>query len=160
MANKMKTYVLMLSREFPQTHPKAGKPTDFKTKKEDGVKKHTIRGNIELWEHRAEEINSGRAVLSVRQWSGKPYEPGSHQNEIFRLTELGTQRIILKGKDEPYKWPWVTIIRDDGSSHGEHIATIAHNDGLDVKDFYHWFNLDKCKEPFHGIILHFTALRY
>lgn len=158
MAKKMKTYVLMLSREFPMTHPRAGEPTDFKTKKEEGVKKHTIRGNAELWEHRAEEINAGRAVLSVRQWSGKPYEPGSHQIEIARHTKLGTQRVTLD-----FRAPWdkfIGVRQASGDFHYPTFLDVAQNDGLSADDFVDWFMKTRKKKVMNGVILHFTDLRY
>ena len=158
MAKKLKTYVLMLSREFPKTHPRAGEPTDFKTKKEEGVKKHTFRGNVELWEHRSEEINAGRAILSVRQWSGKPYEPGSHQIEISRHTKLGTQRVTLN-----FGAPWnrfISVHQDGGDIHYPTIVDVAQNDGLSFDDFVSWFQADKNNKIYHGVILHFSDLRY
>ena len=146
MVKKMKTYVLMLSREFPKTHPRAGESTDFKTKKEEGVKKHTIRGNAELWEHRAEEINAGRAVLSVRQWSGKPYEP------------VGTQRVTLD-----FRAPWdkfIGVRQPSGDSHYPTFLDVAQNDGLSADDFVDWFMKTRKKNVMNGVILHFTDLRY
>lgn len=147
----------MLSRVFPKTHPRAGEPTDFKTKKEEGVKKHTIRGNAELWEHRAEEINAGRAELSVRQWSGKPYEPGSHQIEIARHTSLGTQRVSMS-----FNASWNRFIRvnqANGNVHYPVFLDVAQNDGLSAEDFLSWFQAGK-KKVYHGVILHFTDMRY
>ena len=41
----MKTYVLILSQQYPKTHSLAGKPTDFITKFLYRFKKHTIRGS-------------------------------------------------------------------------------------------------------------------
>ena len=156
---KKKTYVLMLSREFPKSHPRAGEPTDFKTYKEKGTKKHTIRGNAELWEHRVEEINAGRAILSVRQWSGKPYEPGSHQIEIARHTRLGTQRVKISFS-APFD-KFISVYQDDGDIHHPLFFEVAQNDGLSPDDFIDWFNPTKKKKlVFKGIILHFTDMRY
>lgn len=157
MKNKVKTYVLMLSKVFPADHPKVGISTDFKAKLKDGVKKHTIRGNAELWEHRAEEINAGRAELSVRQWSGKPYEPGSHQIEIARYTSLGTQRITMS-----FTSPWnrfICVHQDNGDAHYPVFIDVAENDGLSSEDFLAWFQAKK-KKTYHGVILHFTDMRY
>ncbi|WP_233247057.1 hypothetical protein [Prevotella sp. oral taxon 376] len=80
----MKTYVITLSRYFPANHSKAGMPTDFKEKFLKGEKIHTIRLNYPLWEKRIEEVQGGKAVLSIRQWAGKPGH--SKQIEIARLT--------------------------------------------------------------------------
>ena len=70
---KKKTYVLMISENFPKYHQKAGEPTFFARKIEEGKKIHTIRQNYELWNKRAEKINKGEAILSIRKWSGKAY---------------------------------------------------------------------------------------
>lgn len=72
----MKTYVLTLSKVFPKTHKRAGEPTDFELLFKDNNyfdKIHTIRANYPLWKQRISEIQAGRAVLSVRQWTGNPY---------------------------------------------------------------------------------------
>lgn len=154
----------MLSKEFPVRHPKAGQPTGFKEKKETGIKKHTIRENVELWEHRAKEINEGLAVLSVRQWSGKPYERGTHQIEIDRLTKIGIQRVFFS-----YEWhpvlqvllPVKAEIQENDQKKNIELTELAANDGLILPDFRHWFasrkkNLSERK----GVILHFTDMRY
>ena len=44
------------------------------------VKLHTIRANYPLWEKRIKDIQEGHAVLSVRQWSGKPYRSKASGN--------------------------------------------------------------------------------
>lgn len=154
----MKTYILMLSRVFPKGHPCEGKPTGFREKKEEGVKKHTIRSNAELWERHAAEINAGRAVLSVRQWSGRPYEKGSRQIEIARHTELGTQRVTLD-----FHAPWnkaVGVHQDSGDIHYPCFLDVARNDGLSADDFVAWF-MNTGKGPvLNGVILHFTDMRY
>ena len=133
--SSLKTYVLMLSREFPGYHPRCGQPTEFRSKYGKGVKKHTLRANAELWERRAAEVNAGRAVLSVRQWSGRPYEKGSHPEEK-----------VHSGRYHPK-------VTD--------LDVLASNDGLSCEDFRHWFpHRGDAGEDFHGVILHFTDMRY
>lgn len=113
----MKTYVITLSQVFPTWHKRAGEPTKFraaflsgqtcsKCKKRNpamctgecfsGLKIHTIRANYPLWLKRITEVQQGKAVLSVRQWSGKPYR--SPQIEITRLTVkhgVGIQKRVV-----------------------------------------------------------------
>ncbi len=78
---KIKTYVLRVSRNFPKGHPSAGQFTHFKDMillaigMENDMpfewnKLHTMRGNVAYWLKAAEEINAGRAILSLRQWEG------------------------------------------------------------------------------------------
>ena len=78
---KIKTYVITVSEFFPKTHNKSGLPTGFIDKIGSKIKKHTIRGNYELWKKRIDEIQKGNAVLSVRYWTGKPYN--SKQKEVY-----------------------------------------------------------------------------
>lgn len=176
---KKKTYVLMISRVFPKTHPRAGEETFFQQKiyaslhpnlcamgtPENPIKYpikillrpepklHTIRTNYALWAKRAEKINRGEAVLSLRQWSGEPYK--SKQREFLQLTKIGVQHAkVLSGPLAP-GLPKSVATFVDGSI--KNIHEVAKNDGLSVDDFCKWF---KFKDDFNGCVIHFTEFRY
>jgi hypothetical protein len=112
--NKLKTYVLIVSRNFPTTHPRKGEPTYFpenilkglnmNTDESIDPKGHTIRGNYDLWKKRIDEVAAGKAVLSIRYWTGKPYN--SKQETIIDLTEdhgVGVQKIAISKVGTGYK---------------------------------------------------------
>lgn len=145
----MKTYVLTLSQKFPKTHKRAGEVTYFVNKIFDGSKIHTIRSNYELWEKRINEVKEGKAILSLRFWSGKPYN--SKQVEFSKITSennIDVQKIQFDGV-------WQYKINDGLTRFG--IEEIANNDGLSVKDFKEWFK----KYDFEPMaIIHFTSKRY
>ena len=155
----MKTFVLTVSRTFPKTHKRAGEQTHFTEKIACGVfcpgdcsdcnfknpKIHTIRGNYELWEKRAKEINEGRAILSIRYWSGKPYR--SKQVELYKLEEIGLQKL-----DNPKNFVWAEI--DGKKCNWE---DVAKNDGLSFDDFCEWF---KVRQNSPMAVIHFTQWRY
>ena len=153
----MKTYVITLSQNFPAMHKQAGKPTNFKEKFLRGEKIHTIRANYPLWEKRIKEVQDGRAVLSVRQWTGKPYR--SKQVEITTLTaedEIGVQAArIVAGI-------YLKIIFDDNFEHyfvsEEERTLLAKNDGLSLEDWKEWFRSYDITNPL--AIIHFTNFRY
>lgn len=148
----MKTYVLILSKVFPKTHKRAGEETEFELKFVFGgklEKKHTIRANYPLWKKRMAEVQQGKAVLSVRQWTGKPYR--SKQVEIARLTAahgVGIQMLKMIDLFRP-----ATI---DG--HKVELPDLAANDGLSFNDWYDWFKGYDLREPL--VIIHFTPFRY
>jgi hypothetical protein len=152
---KLKTYVITVSKKFLGKHPKSGKPTDFKSKILDGTKVHTIRGNYKYWERIVKNVNAGKGVLSVRQWSGKPYR--SKQVEIKRFYELGIQKVTILNNactvtiNEFNEMGFNYRFLDD-----KKIKKIANNDGLSLEDFVYWF--EGVMED--GAILHFTKLRY
>jgi hypothetical protein len=142
---KLKTYVITLSKMFLQGHPRAGQPTNFRESFEQGLKIHTIRCNYDLWAKRLDEVIAGRAVLSVRQWSGKPY--GSKQESPIRILT----------KDDGVGYQKITQER----LFTDHFIVVefgAHHDGLSHTDFYNWFDHKPTKEPY--IIIHFTPYRY
>lgn len=150
----MKTYVLMCARTFPVKHPRAGQPTDFKRKMLSGVltgqaKLHTIRENYERWSQVVEEVNGGRAVLSCRQWKGRPY--ASRQEEFLKVTKLGIQRIRMYMDHEIRRMnvEGVLLSRDS-------VGEVIRNDGLTRSDFHSWFGY----REFNGCIIHFSRLRY
>lgn len=181
---KKKTYVLMLSAIFPKTHNKAGIPTGFKVKFALGQdcpdcdkpqdlsgvnisdcngcvhacslpKLHTIRANYLLWEKRIKDIQNGHAVLSIRQWSGKPYR--SKQVEIARLTAedgVGIQKLCFdKDKDGVPSLRYFNI-------NGKYIdrEMLANNDGLSKEDWQEWFRGYDLSKPM--AVIHFTKFRY
>jgi hypothetical protein len=147
---KRKTFVLMVSKTFPQTHKRSGESTGFVENikalfSPKNSKIHTIRSNYELWRKRSEQINEGKAVLSIRYWSDKPYK--SKQVEIARLEKIGVERL-----DDPTNFVFAPI-------EGEAFAwiDIAKNDGLSFDDFCEWF---KVRQPGPMAIVHFTEFRY
>lgn len=163
----MKTYVLTVSTVFPKGHIREGDPTFFKEKittkhfpmaikLQSGVyriitsrKLHTIRSNYQLWARRIAEIQAGRAVLSVRQWSGKPYR--SKQIEIALLTArngVGVQRLELTDFTNPTNIDGYSVTT----------FTLALNDGLNWEDWKEWFKDYDLTQPL--VIIHFTKYRY
>lgn len=162
----MKTYVLMLSRNFPAKHPRRGEHTNFDTKllnavwsarnmsidfPQVGMKLHTIRCNYELWSKRFEQIEAGNAVLSIRCWTGKPYH--SKQMEICKLTKddsIGLQR--LEFYNGCLQQP---IIRSGIKIKEEYLA---NNDGLSFDSWKDWFKSCDLSKPL--AIIHFTKFRY
>lgn len=152
-----KKIIITLSRVFPTVQSRAGEPTDFKKKLEEGKKIHTIRRNFDQWKFNAEKIASGKYYLSLRQWSGRPYR--SPQEEIARIdTPIGVQKIEIL-----YRYENDTIMaKIDGKYFSPYCYDIANNDGLSTEEFKEWFfgkrrNRDMV---FHGVIIHFTDFRY
>lgn len=148
----MKTYILTLSKSFLKEHPKAGQPTDFKRKLIEGIKIHTIRDNYELWLKRIKEVQEGKAILSIRQWSEKPYR--SKQEIIMDLTYENGVSCQCLDCDKPF------ALEIDGKplKYQPEMVQLANNDGLDYEDFYSWFNIDKATGK--KAIIHFTKFRY
>lgn len=157
---KKKTYVLMLSKVFPATHPRAGEPTGFKERVCRAVTKtyerflsdirpkvHTIRANYDYWSGIFEEIEADRAELSLREWEGKPYR--SKQVEFARLTRedgIGLQ-----------KFEGVGSVRINGRKIPD-VEVIANNDGLSLVDWEDWFASYDLSKPM--AIIQFTEFRY
>lgn len=160
----MKTYVLTLSKVFPSYHIRKGEETNFRAAFNAGQpfpidadtfcefpKLHTIRANYELWAKRFEEIEKGKAQLSIRQWSGKPYH--SKQEIIVNLTKedgIGIQKMMVAGCS--------TIHPKFVDSCSVNCKTLAHNDGLSEVDWRNWFERYDLTEPL--AVIHFTKFRY
>ena len=147
------TYYLTLSQVFPSTHCRAGEPTGFR----DSLRKtklHTIRANYDFWARRFEKILDGEAVLSIREWVGKPYGKGSTQREIARLTRddgIGLQRLTVAGTSITTHPIFVDSVAVSS-------ATIAQNDGLTESDWLNWFADYKIEGPL--AVIQFTKFRY
>lgn len=173
MEKKLKTYVLMISRVFPAKHPRAGQQTYFREKIQrncigkksiDGSfepfkiniidftdpKLHTIRENYDLWASRADKINRGEAVLSLRQWTGKPYN--SKQVEFIRLEKIGVQRVKISRLAIDGRH---IVVHTSIDGKLIDIDKVSKNDGLSVDDFCKWH-----KKDIEGVCIHFTDFKY
>lgn len=156
----MKTYVITLSRHFLANNKRAGEETHFKEKFLLGqglvdyetpsmAKIHTIRANYPLWEKRLKEVQDGHAVLSIRQWTGKPYR--SKQVEIATLTAGSGVGIQLMELTNDFS---ECIVGD----HRHSYVSVAKNDGLHPADWLDWFSCYDLSKPM--AIIHFTKFRY
>lgn len=159
----MKTYIIMLSKYYPATHPQAGEPTFFRDKVLAAVlgnhnawqKLHTIRANYLLWEKRIKEVREGKAILSLRQWADKPYR--SKIQEIVRLTAIdrvGIQMLEFdKDRDGMVSWNFFNV---DGKY--PDIEDLSHNDGLLLDAWKEWFKGYDLTQPL--AVIQFTRFRY
>jgi hypothetical protein len=165
---KLKTYVLTVREYFPKTHKQVGEKTYFEQKIRNNFenvpvmdigysilfKIHTIRANYPLWKNRIDEVNKGNAILSVRYWSGKPYN--SKQIEIIQFDKdsgIGVQKIEFDGLKND-----LDLFSIDRDPFNASIENLANNDGLSLKDFKSWFKGYDLTEPM--AIIHFTKFRY
>lgn len=168
----MKTHVLTVSRVFPSTHKRKGHLTYFPQKilANEGIlpvsdaftewdisgfepKIHTIRANYEFWAKRIKEVQEDKAILSIRYWSGKPYN--TKQIEICQLDKdsgIGIQKIGFSSGKIDY------LYIDYDKISELNIVEIAKNDGLSYYDFYNWFKNYDLSKPM--AMIHFTKFRY
>lgn len=153
----MKTYVLMISKHFMKDHPRAGELTMFRYSIQNGDKIHTLRANYDYWAHVAEEVNAGRGVLSLRQWSGKPYR--SKHEEFMRLANMGVQRasVTVFLFHQGTKGGVYGTIKVD-SKEIQHYREFYTNDGFSsAEDFANWFGACIYENM---ALIHFTDFRY
>lgn len=149
--NKKKV-ILTLCKVFPVKHSKAGTPTGFEEKLKSGLKKHTIRHNAKgVWDERYKGISSGKKYLSVREWTGRPYN--SEQREYASYDKIGLQHITMT-----YGTDSVPQIKIDGKK--VPVEVVAKNDGLSVDDFVEWIFRENWSNVFEGVVVHFTDFRY
>lgn len=151
----MKKHVIMMSKFFPKGHILEGDETDFRIKVETGTKLHTMR-NGGKWPQRIKEVEEGKAILSVREWTGVPYN--SPQKELFQITEhdgIGIEYCIRRSPGT------FQIKKNKDDATGiiiEIIDGLAKNDGLSFIEFVSWF--EKVSPGTELIIIHFTKFRY
>jgi hypothetical protein len=145
----MKTYVLTVSTKFPKGHIREGEPTNFVEKILNGEKIHTIRGNYPLWYNRIKEVQAGKAKISLRYWSGKPYN--SKQVEFKCLYDsdfVGIQDVEF----DDYMYSCCIDRRRT-------TFVNCKNDGLSDEDFESWFKKELSSNGVF-VIIHFTGFRY
>lgn len=145
----MKTYVITVSRNFPKTHPAAGKPTHFVESILNGRKTTTIRNNEKRhWDKVARAVKEEKAIISMRYWVGKPY--ASKQKEFAKCTKLATKRVFITNDHNGFE------MSIDGK-YQDNIAldVVIVKEGFRKPDhFYDWFT----QEEFSGIMLEFLEI--
>lgn len=145
--------IVSLCRVLPKGHKKAGEATDFEAKVKDGRKIHTIRYNgNDVWAKRYKDIMEGRKYLSLRQWTGRPYN--SEQREIAKVEKIGLQKVTMTYSSED-SLPQVWI---DGKP--QDIEAVAKNDGMTVEEFVDWFFGNSKENIFEGVVIQFTDFKY
>lgn len=153
--DKKRKVIITFSRVFPASHSRAGEPTGFEDKLAAGIKIHTIRADEKgFWVENARAINSGRKYLSMRQWTGRPYN--SEQRVLGERDRIGLQVIEMTYSSED-ELPKAFV---DGKP--VPVEELAKNDGLSVPDFVEWFfgtNLYS-GNVFKGKVIHLTDFRY
>lgn len=160
----MKTYVILVARQYPVNHIREGEDTKFIEKISCAVscpgdckscdsnwpKIHTGRKNYEYWKRIVDEVNAGIAILSVRYWSGKPRK--SKQVEIVSFDHnsgIGIQKLIFEDDFLPKPTVDGKLLR---------LRELSKNDGLEFEDFLSWFEDYDLSLPL--AIIHFTKFRY
>lgn len=166
-------------------HPRKGQETGFKDKVTDGRKIHTCRSNYEYWRAKIEKITATGGVLSVRQWSEKPYRSPQEVIADIPAGIVGVQKLELRRKqrvvnhyaEEQVKPIATTTYYDytaEVDGHPVPLEILAVNDGLTVDEFKAWFApvfdaAEKKYPQFAGLasaltidfaIIHFTKRRY
>ena len=119
---------IMIAKQFPAYHPKAGQLTGFRNSILTGRKIHTLRNTA-----------GGKATgdtVSLREWAGRPY--ASKQVEFARC-RLRVERLKITLDDD-----WATL------------TTLAQHDGFNtVADFVAWFKCDVYTMQFDGVRIWF-----
>lgn len=177
--------VVTLSKTFFSMHPRKGQETGFKAKVTDGRKVHTCRSNYEYWRAKIEKITATGGVLSVRQWSGKPYRSPQEVITDIPAGIVGVQKLELRREQqvvshftEEGSKPIATTMYYDYAAKVDGIPIplkiLAENDGLTVDEFKAWFApvFDDAEKKYPQLarfasaitidfaIIHFTKRRY
>ena len=149
----MKTFVLIVSSVFPKEHPMARHETNFASKIKAGKKLHTIRLNYSFWRKCFDSIEKGEGILSVRKWSGVPYNSKQTVIKDFTLKDgISIQKLDSFSHSGTHAY----YERDNGHVYPVLLQTLAKNDGLSLENFKAWF----AAPVKNAVIIHFTPFTY
>lgn len=157
-AKPKKVYVLMVSRVFPTYHPRKGEDTNFIQYIIEERKEHTLRGNYAEWKRKADAVNAGKAIISLRVWTGKPY--ASKQSEFAILDSVEVQKAHVYQIARQNEWfsgnNLTKIFIENSIVPLRHPFKFAYRDGLSLPDFQAWFK--KTGEDL--ALIHFGSFKY
>jgi hypothetical protein len=170
--------VILLRKTFPKNHSKARKETNFREKllrgigcpdcsKERGItcyycsrdmkeKIHTCRENYEYWKKKIDRLKAEGGVLSVRQWSGKPFRSPQEIIVDIPAENVGVQKLDWCTEETASIQPSAY----EGYPLGMpvNISELSENDSLSLDDFRAWLKGYDLSKPM--AIIHFTKFRY
>lgn len=116
---------------------------------------HTIRANYPLWRKRIAEVENGQAILSIRQWTGRPYfSPQAKLADLTKDNGVGIQKLKFHLDRDGN----VLYNNFDIDGHYADIKDVARHDGLSFDDWREWFKSYDLTEML--AIIHFTKFRY
>lgn len=172
----IKNYEIILEKYFPENHPNAAQPTRFRdrfllalqcpdcphtldlsktintqcakcSRADLCPKSHLIKGNFDLWEKRINEVQLGKATLSIKQWAGTPHKSFRETLMKFDYTSsIGVQKIR-------YRYGWEVECPNQYDSN-----VMAAKNGTTFENWLAEFReADKTKPM---AIIHFTDFRY
>jgi hypothetical protein len=149
---KIKTHVIFIGRKFPSFHPRKGEETYFLSMIIRDEKTLTIRDDYNKWSKRINEVNEGKAVISLRYWLDRPFH--STPQEVMRITDkngAGCHKFQLVGSQI-----WV-----DDLPMLDHVAInqLLQKDGLNYKDFMAYHTAGKAPETPKALI-YFNNFRF
>jgi len=177
---KIKTHVLWVSPRFPHDHPRAGEATYFVDKiaialslalinenaDNFSAKLHTCRadsknsknkkGAYEEWKRKIDEVNAGKAILSLRMWSGSPYNSKHDGSQPVEIAQFNKDSGIGVQKLEFTEGCICSFCSIDGRE--TKIVNVAINDGLSWSSFKAWFRKADLSKPI--AIIQLTKFRY
>lgn len=139
--------VVTLSKVFFPEHFSAGQETQFKAKLLTGRKIHTCRCNYEYWKAKIARLQEKGGILSIRQWSDKPYRSPQEVIKDIPAEIVGVQKLELsreKQVTDLLSNPPIKRIEYTYSANVEgrpvKIEDLAYNDGLTEEEYKAWFN--------------------
>lgn len=140
----MKTIVLTFSKVFPAHHVKKGQDTNFVNKILENQKTTTIRSNYYRWRKICQEVNAGKAILSLRYWTDKPYR--SKQKEFAICDKIEVLKVFITNDDFNGFEISVDHKYCDTVEFNKIVETEGFNSSLDFAD---WFK----DEEFSGALI-------
>lgn len=133
------THYISVSLKFPKGHTWAGYETHFKYRILNKMKRTTIRSR--------KKVPAPGDQIVFYNWSGLPYR--SKWIVFATATVRSVRRFAVRMYGVPtycYVEPPIEIAISESE-----LQRIAKDDGLNVSDFYEWFN-----KPFDGHIIEFV----
>ena len=118
-----------------------------------------------MWQKKIMEVEEGKAYLSLRSWTGRPYH--SRQHEWRMLTNkdgVGIQKLAFDELDGYLIDDVIYDVRFNpkAKSYVRFESRLASNDGLCYHEFKAWFKSANSPIAYEKemAIIHFTPFRY